>query len=69
MATRLKELRGHIRLGQRKQVTSLRCKFSGSASDGKLFEHIKKREKPPLQKAGTESNELPERVEEVETKR
>jgi hypothetical protein len=43
----------------------IRCKFSGSTVDGKLFEHIKKREEPPVPKAGTEMNELPERVEEV----
>jgi hypothetical protein len=32
--------------------------------DGTLFEHIKKPEEPPVPKAGTEMNELPERVEE-----
>jgi len=31
--------------------------------DGTLFEHIKKREEPPVPKAGTEMNPLPERVE------
>jgi hypothetical protein len=36
---------------------------SGPA-DGTLFEHIKKREEPPVPKAGTEMNELPERKEE-----
>jgi hypothetical protein len=41
------------------------CKFSGSTVDGKMFEHIKKREEPPVPQAGTEMNELPERVEEV----
>jgi hypothetical protein len=35
-----------------------------AAADGKLFEHIKKREEPPVPKAGTEMNELPERKEE-----
>jgi hypothetical protein len=29
-----------------------------------LFEHIKKREEPPVPRAGTETNPLPERVEE-----
>lgn len=34
------------------------------AADGTLFEHIKKPEEPPVPKAGTEMNELPERAEE-----
>jgi hypothetical protein len=41
----------------------LRC-LPGSGSgqpDGALFEHIKKREEPPVPKAGTEMNPLPER--------
>ena len=38
--------------------------IGSAAADGKLFEHIKKREEPPVPKAGTEMNELPERVEE-----
>ena len=42
----------------------IRCMFSGSTVNGNLFEHIKKREEPPIPKAGTEMNELPERVEE-----
>jgi hypothetical protein len=33
-------------------------------ADGTLFEHIKKPEEPPVPKAGTEMNELPEREEE-----
>jgi hypothetical protein len=32
-------------------------------ANGKLFEHIKKPEEPPVPKTGTEMNELPERVE------
>jgi hypothetical protein len=37
--------------------------IGSAAADGKLFEHIKKREEPPVPKAGTEMNELPERKE------
>jgi hypothetical protein len=33
-------------------------------ANGKLFEHLKKREEPPVPDAGTELNELPERAEE-----
>jgi len=32
-------------------------------ADGTLFDHIKKPEEPPVPKAGTEMNELPEREE------
>jgi hypothetical protein len=34
-------------------------------ADGTLFEHIKKPEEPPVPKAGTEMNELPERKQEA----
>jgi hypothetical protein len=34
-------------------------------ANGKLFEHLKKREEPPVPRAGTELNELPEREEET----
>lgn len=42
----------------------IRCEGGGSAPNGDLFEHIKKREEPPVPKAGTEMNSLPERNEE-----
>lgn len=42
----------------------MRCMNSLGRSEpnGKLFEHIKKREEPPVPKAGTEMNPLPERI-------
>jgi hypothetical protein len=44
----------------------IKCVGSGgAAADGKLFDHIKKREEPPVPKAGTEMNELPERRDEA----
>jgi hypothetical protein len=46
----------------RPQIRCLSGVGSG-AVDGKLFEHLKKREEPPAPKAGTETNELPERIE------
>jgi hypothetical protein len=35
-------------------------------ADGTLFDHIRKHEEPPVPKAGTETNELPERLEEAQ---
>jgi hypothetical protein len=43
----------------------IRCEGGGSAPNGDMFEHIKKREEPPVPKAGTEMNPLPERKDET----
>jgi len=41
----------------------IRCVSRGSAANDAMFDHIKKREEPPVPEVGTEMNELPERKE------
>lgn len=41
----------------------IRCIARGTVGNDTMFDHLKKREEPPVPKAGTEMNALPERVE------
>jgi len=42
----------------------IRCVARGTTGDDHMFDHIKEREEPPVPKAGTEMNALPERGDE-----